>query len=165
MKGKRCMAGAGRLGALHFEVHDNWLLTAADHDGFTNFIRMCIDLLVRDVGRNIDEVAGAGFPGKFKVVAPAHTAAAAHNVEDGFKLAMVVRAGFGIGFDHDRASPELAGSCAGVRDGGGAGHSGSLGSVRVEIASRDDFDSIVQPITHTSTIASESVTRVAARFL
>jgi hypothetical protein len=148
MKGNRCMAGAGRLGASHFEVHDDWVLTAADDDGFTNFIRMRIDLLMRDVGRNIDEVAGAGLPSEFEVISPAHAAAAAHNVEDGFELAMVMRAGLRIRFDHHRAGPELAGSGAGVCDSGGAGHSGSLGSVGVEIARRNDFDSVVQPITH-----------------
>jgi hypothetical protein len=152
MKGNRCMAGAGRLGAPHFEVHDDWVLTAADDDGFASFIRPCIDLLMWDVGRNIDEVAWAGFPGEFEVVSPAHAAAAANNIEDGFKLAMVVRPGLGIGFDDYRASPELAGPRAGVRDRGGASHSGSLGSVGVEIASRDDFDSVVEPITHTFTL-------------
>src|SRR5271170_8353928 len=101
---------------------------------------------MRDVGRDVDEIAGAGFVDEFEAGAPAETGAAADDVDYGFDFAVVVRAGFGVGMDDDGASPEFLRAGAGVGDGCGTGHAGSLRSVGVEIVGADDAQAVVLPV-------------------
>ena len=107
------------------------ILTTSYDDRFTRFVGERVDLLVRYIGWNIDEVARAGFTAEFQVVSPSHTGPAAHDVENGFQVAMVVGAGLGVGLDYDRAGPQFARSGSGVGDGGSPGHARRLGSVGV----------------------------------
>jgi hypothetical protein len=134
------------LWAFDIEIDHDGILTTSYDDSFTGFVGEGVDLLVRHVWRNIDEIAGAGFTAEFQVVAPSHAGPAANDIEDGFQVAVVVRAGLGVGLDYNCAGPQSAGSRSGVSDGGGPGHTGSLGSVWVQVAGWNDFDAVVLPV-------------------
>src|SRR5277367_3177079 len=101
---------------------------------------------MRDVGRDVDEIAGAGFVDEFQAGAPAETGAAAHDVDNGFDFAVVVRAGFGVGMDDDGAGPKFLRAGASVRDGLGAGHAGGLRRVGVEVVGADDAQAVGLPV-------------------
>src|SRR5277367_6921965 len=98
------------------------------------------------VGRDVDEIAGAGFVDEFEASAPAETGAAANDVDYGFDFAVVMRAGFGVGMDDDGAGPEFLRADAGVGDGFGAGHAGGLRGVGVEIVGADDAEAVEFPV-------------------
>src|SRR5436190_14777147 len=100
---------------------------------------------MRDEGRDVDEVAGAGLGDELKLVAPAHARLAAHHVDHALYRAMMVRAGLGLGVDDDGAGPEFLGAGAGVGDGGGAIHAGGLRGVDVELVGVDDAHARVLP--------------------
>ena len=102
--------------------------------------------MMGDVGRDVDEVAGAGFVDKFEAGAPAETGAAAHDVDNGFDFAVVVRAGFGVGMDDDGAGPKFLRAGAGVGDGCGASHAGGLRGVGVEVVGADDAEAVCLPV-------------------
>src|SRR6267143_3554028 len=101
---------------------------------------------MRDEGRDVDEVAGAGFGDEFELVAPAHTRLAAHYVDHALDRAVMMRAGLGLGVDDDGAGPEFLGAGAGVGDGGGAVHARSLRGVDVELVGMDDAHAVVLPL-------------------
>jgi hypothetical protein len=61
---------------------------------------------------------------------------------------MMMRSGLSIRLDYDRAGPQLARSGSRVGDGGGPGHTGSLGCVEVQVAGRNDFHAVVLPVHH-----------------
>ena len=128
------------------EVDDDGILAAAHHYYFDGLVGAGVQLLVRDEGRDENEIAGSGFIGELQAVAPAHSGAATDDVEDALQLAVVMRAGLGVGLNHYGAGPELAGAGAGVIDGGGAGHAGGLGRVGVEFAGTDDADAVCFPV-------------------
>src|SRR2546427_11700226 len=75
---------------------------------------------MRDEGRDVDEVAGAGLGHELELVAPAHAGLAANDVDYALDRAMMMRAGLGLGVDDDGAGPEFLGAGARVGDGGGA---------------------------------------------
>jgi hypothetical protein len=54
-----------------------------------------------------DEIAGICFGGELQMLAPAHARLAANHVDDAFEMAVMVRAGFGIGLDRHRTGPQL----------------------------------------------------------
>ena len=146
MERRGATACAGWLGTLDVEIHHDRVLTASYDDGLTGFVGESVDLLVRHIRRNIDEVAGSCFTAEFQVVSPSHASSAANNVEDGFELAVLVRAGLSVRLNYHRAGPQFAGSRSGVGDGGGASHAGSLGRVGVQISGWNDLNAVVLPV-------------------
>ena len=104
-----------------------------------------VDLLVRHVGRHVDEVARAGLGGELQLLAPAHARPAPHDVDHALEVAVVVGAGLGVGVDGHRAGPELLRADAGEVDRRLAIHAGCLGRVGVELAGRDDAHAVVLP--------------------
>ena len=76
---KRGQAGisSGGIWTFGVEIDHDGILTASYDDGLTGFVGECVDLLVRHVGRNIDEVARAGFTAEFQVISPSHAGPAA----------------------------------------------------------------------------------------
>lgn len=98
-------ARTGGLGTFEIEIDDDWVLTAAHDYGFTRLVGECVDLLVRDIGWNVDEVARSGFAAELQVVPPAHPRFTADNVEDRFEFAVMMGPGFGIGLHDYRAGP------------------------------------------------------------
>ena len=144
---RRCVAiHADRLRSFEIEINYDRILTASYDYGLTGFVGASVDLLMRHVRRNVDEVARSSFAAKFQMIPPSHPSPAAHDVEDGFQLAVMVRSGLCVGLDENCAGPQFAGSCSGVGDGGGTSHAGSLGRIRIQVASRNDFDAVLFPV-------------------
>src|ERR1700676_2774090 len=101
---------------------------------------------MRNVRRNVDEISRAGFIDKIEIFPPAEAGTAARNVDDGFQLSVMMRAGLSIGMDHHRSSPEFLGADSGMRDGLGAIHARRLRCVGIEFAAADDAEAVVFPI-------------------
>ncbi|ESZ02477.1 hypothetical protein X737_38370 [Mesorhizobium sp. L48C026A00] len=101
---------------------------------------------MRHVGRDIDEVAGTGFRDIFQVVAPAHARLALDHIDDAFQIAVVMRAGLGVGVDGHRAGPDLFGTRPRLADRRRPVHARRLGGVGVERIPRDDFYPILAPV-------------------
>ena len=53
-----------RLGTFDIQIDDNGILSAPDDHGFTRDVWAGVDFLMRDVRRNINEIAGFGFVAK-----------------------------------------------------------------------------------------------------
>jgi hypothetical protein len=92
----------GGLRAFDVKIDDDGILTASHHNSFTGFICSGVDLLVRYVGRNIDEVSRSGFTAEFEMVSPSHTSPAANDVKDCLQFAMMVGTSLCVWLDHDR---------------------------------------------------------------
>src|SRR5256886_6503136 len=101
---------------------------------------------MRDEGRDVDEVAGAGLGDELELVAPAHAGLAANDVDHALYRAVMVGAGLGLGVDDDGAGPEFLGAGARVGDGGGAVHARGLRGVDVELVGVDDAHAVVLPL-------------------
>src|SRR5476651_1756850 len=87
------------FGRCDVEVDGDGLVVGADQHAFERLGVRGVDLLVRDIRRHIDEVAGSGLGGELELVAPAHAGAALHNVDHALEMAVVMRAGLGVGVD------------------------------------------------------------------
>src|SRR5580700_2882367 len=109
-------AGAGWLGAFEVKIDHHRVLTAAYHDRFTRLVGESVDLLVRHVGRNVDEVARSGLAAEFQAFSPPHAGPAANYVEDGFQLAVVMGSSLGVGLHQHRTGPQFGRAGAGVSD-------------------------------------------------
>jgi hypothetical protein len=60
------------LRAFDVEINHNGVLSTSYHDGLAGFVGEGVDLLVRYVGWDVDEVASSGFTDEFEVVSPSH---------------------------------------------------------------------------------------------
>ena len=136
----------GLFRRLYIEVHRHRLAVGAHQHAFQHLVAAGVDLLVRHVGRDVDEVARTRFGDELKVLAPAHPRASFQDVDDAFEVTMVVSAGLGIGMDRHGARPDLLRADAGEVDGRLAIHAGRLRRVRVERPGRDDPDAPVLPL-------------------
>ena len=101
----RWATGTRGFRAFEIEIDNDGVLTAPHDDGFTGLVWERVDFLVRNVGRNVDEVPRSGFAAEFQVVSPPHPGFAPHDIEDGLVLAVMMRSGLGIGLDNYRAGP------------------------------------------------------------
>ena len=70
-------SGGHCLWTLDVEIDYDGILTASCDHSFTGFVGEGVDLLVRYVGRNINEVARASFTAEFQVISPSHADPAA----------------------------------------------------------------------------------------
>src|SRR5690242_6636256 len=90
---------------LDVEIDRDRLAVTAHQHAFQNLVAAGVDLLMRHVRRHEDEIAGAGFRSELQLLAPAHPRLALHHIDDAFKMAVMMRAGLGVGADRDRARP------------------------------------------------------------
>src|SRR5580704_92981 len=118
---------------------------------------------MRDVGRDVDEVSGAGFIDKLEIISPAKAGASADDVDHGFEFAVMMRSSLGVGMNDNSSGPELLRADFGVRDGFGAGHTRGLRRVGVEFAAANDAQAVIFPVGHF--ISSCSFAAVVPRFL
>ena len=104
---KRLLAGAFlyRLRTLDVQIDDDWILSAPDNHGFTRHIGAGVDLLMRDVWRNVDKVSRICLIAELQMIAPPHPGTASHNVDHRLQLAMMMRTSLGVRLDHDGTSP------------------------------------------------------------
>ena len=135
----------GRLNRWDIEIDDDRFLAAAHQNAFERFIGAGVDLLMRNIWRDVDEVAGSSLSGKLQLVTPPHASAALHDIDDALELAVMVSACLRIRVDCNRACPEFAGAGSRVGYRRSAIHSGSLRSIGVEFASVNDANSIELP--------------------
>src|SRR5436853_7269867 len=101
---------------------------------------------MRNVGRDVDEIARTCLGGELEPLAPAHPGLSANDMDDALEGAVVVRARLRVGMNHDRPGPQLLGAGASRVDRGGAVHAGRLRGVRVELASAYDAHSVQAPV-------------------
>ena len=93
--------------------------------------------------RNENEIAAPCLRNKLQVFAPAHTCPAVDDVYNAFQIAMMVRAGFGVGIDNDSACPKFACTCTGMGNRRRSRHAGRLRRIEIELRARNDLDSVV----------------------
>src|SRR4029079_11308356 len=105
----------------------------------------CVDLLVRNVRRHVDEIAGAGLGGELEPVAPSHPRAAADDVDDALDRSVMMRAGLRLRMDDHRAGPQLLGAHARVVDGRRPAHPRRLRGIAVELVGPHDAHAVVTP--------------------
>ena len=97
----------GVFGTWNLEVDDDRLLAAANDYGLHRLIFAGVQLLMRHVGRDIDEVSRASFIDEFQMISPAKAGAAAHDVDHGFEFPMVMGTSLRVGMYKHRSRPEL----------------------------------------------------------
>src|SRR6185312_16855959 len=82
----------------------------------------------------------------FELVAPAHARLALHHIDYALDLAVVMRAGLGVGVDGDGAGPQLLRAGIGIGDGGGAVHARRLRRVGVELGALHHAHAVPAPV-------------------
>jgi hypothetical protein len=80
-----------RLRTFKIEINYDRILIASYHHSFTGFIRAGVDLLMRYIGWDVDEVARSCFAAEFQMIPPSHPSPASKDVKDSFQFAVVVR--------------------------------------------------------------------------
>ena len=125
-------------------VHDDRLIIRAHDDAFERLVTVRVNLLVRHVWRDVDEIARPGFRDELKSLA--HARPSAHHVNYALsELAMMVDAGLRVRLNRDGTSPDLLGPDPGVVDRGLPKHAGSLGCVGIEPVPRNNPYTVVLP--------------------
>lgn len=89
------------------EVHDNRFLSTSYKNAFERRVGVCVDFLVRHIGRDVDEISRPGFGGEFETIAPSHACFAFHNVDNAFEFPVMMRGGFRVWMNSDGSGPEL----------------------------------------------------------
>lgn len=120
------------------EVDSDGFAVTAHEDTFQGLILERIDLLVWDVGRHVDEIAGTSLGGELEAVTPSHAGLALDHVDDALEVAVVMGAGFGIGVDGDSACPQRLRSDTGAVDSRRTIHPRRLSCVAVQVVTRND---------------------------
>ena len=136
----------GRLDGWDVEVDDYRFLSAANQHALERLTRAGVDLLMRHVRRNIDEVACVCLGGELEVLAPPHPSAALHNIDHALEIAVMMRSGLCVWVNADRASPELACARPRVSDRSRAVHPRRLRSVGVQIAGMNNPNAVAFPV-------------------
>ena len=90
---------------LDVQVHDYRILSASDYHGLARHIGPGVDFLMRDVGRNVDEISGIGLFAEFQMIAPADARATSDHVNDRLQFAVMMRARPGVRLNDYRTSP------------------------------------------------------------
>lgn len=94
-----------RLDCRNVEVDDDGFLAASHENAFERLVGAGVDLLVRNVRRNVDEVAGSGFGGELELIAPTHASAAFDDIDDAFNLAVMMSSSLGVWMYGDGSGP------------------------------------------------------------
>jgi len=130
----------------NIQIDYDWFLAAADDYRLYRLVFSSVQLLMRDVGRNVDEVSRAGFIDELEIVSPAKACAATDYVDYGFEFAVMMRTGSCVGMHYDCSSPEFLRADFGMRDGFGTGHARRLRSIAIQFATADDAQAVEFPI-------------------
>jgi hypothetical protein len=136
----------GRLDGLDFEVHNDWVLPASDHHTLERLVWACVNLLVRNEWRHVNEIAWTGFGGELELITPTHASASLDDVDHAFKFTVMMSTSFGIGMDGDRSCPELRGSGSRVGDRSGAIHPRCLRRICIELTGANDTNAMMFPV-------------------
>ena len=96
-----------RFRAWYIQIDHNWLLPAPDDYSLDGLVRSGIQLLMRQIGRNVNEIARASLINKFQAFAPAKTRAPFHHVNNSFELSMMMSARPRVWVDDNRSRPQF----------------------------------------------------------
>src|SRR5712671_6296858 len=89
------------------EIDNEALLPASCQHAVKLSIFARVDLLMRDVGRDVDEIPRRGLRDEFQAVAPTHAGKAADYVDHTLQIPVVMRSRLGGGLDGDGAGPQF----------------------------------------------------------
>ena len=128
------------------QVDDHRILPTADQDATERLVPAGIDLLMGHKRRHVDEIAGSCLRHELQAITPPHPRSPADDVDHALEIAMVMGAGFRVGMNRDRASPQLAGPRGRVGESRRSRHAGRLGSIQIQRRTGDDADTVVTPV-------------------
>src|SRR5476651_2626691 len=74
---------------LDIEIDGDRFAIGAHQHAFQRLVRAGVDLLVRHIGRDVDEVAGPRLGDEFEPLAPAHPRLALHDIDDALEMAVM----------------------------------------------------------------------------
>ena len=120
---RRCAAlSTAGFRAFDFQIDHDRILTATYDDSFAGFVGASVDLLVRHLGGNIDEITRPCLTAEFQVVSPSHAGPAPNDVKHGFQVAVVVGTCLRVWLDYygRRSQPLALGLKMGVEERGDA---------------------------------------------
>lgn len=127
------------------QINSNGLSITTHQHTLQLLVFLRIDLLVRHVRRDVDEIPGSSLGGKLEFVSPAHTSPALNDVNHTFQMPVVVGPRFRVRVDFHRPCPQLLGADTGGIDGGSTVHAGRLGSVAVQAVAGDHAYAALSP--------------------
>jgi uncharacterized protein YjbJ (UPF0337 family) len=133
------------LHRLDVQVYRNRLTITAHQNAFEDFVPAGIDLLVRNVGRDENEITRIGFRRKLQMLAPSHSRLALDDVDDAFEMTVMMCAGLGVRPDRHGASPKFLRADAGEVDRGLAIHAGRRGHVGIKLITGNNANAIMLP--------------------
>jgi hypothetical protein len=133
------------LGRWDVQVHDDRLLAAAGNHAGERLVVSRVHLLVRNIGRNEDEVTWPRLRRELEALSPPHPGPTAQHVDHALDRAVMMWAGFGVRLNRYRAGPDRAGASRRLRDRGGPIHAGRLGRVRIKLIGMNDADPVRAP--------------------
>ena len=148
--GSRCTGSIhntdfGFFNRLNVEVDRNGFAIAAHQNAFEHLVAAGVDLLMRHIGRDENEIAGIGFRGELQVIAPTHPRPSLHDINNALKVTVVMRAGLGVRLDGDGARPEFLRPRAREIYRGLSIHPGRRGHIGIELIAWNDANAIVLP--------------------
>jgi hypothetical protein len=138
------------------EVDGDCFVVTSDQDALKALAATCVDLLVRNERRDVDEVADGSLGDEFKPFALPHPGAAFHDIDHTLEVTVVVGSGLGVWFDRHGAGPDLLRTDTGEVNRRGPGDSRCLGGVGIEGVSRYDVDSVIAPVGGTHELLSSA---------
>jgi hypothetical protein len=146
VKGHTRAPSAGWFWRLQIKIHDHWLLAVPHDYGFARIIWISINLLMRHIWGNVNEISGAGFVNEFQLIAPAHPHSPFQHVQDGFQFSMMVGTRPRIGLDEHGPGPQRVRSSFRMSNGGSPRHARRLWRIQIKFVGVYDFDSARLPI-------------------
>ena len=96
--------------------------------------------------RNKNKISRASLGDKLQFLAPAHARLAAGHINDAFQLPMMMGRRFGARMNVNRARPKFVRSSHRSIDCRRPRHAGCLRRIEVELSARNNFDSVISPI-------------------
>jgi len=128
------------------EIDDDRFLTAATKHARERLDIARVDLLMRNVWRNEDEVAWACLRSEFEAIAPFHPRATADHVDHALDRTVMMRTGLRFRVNDDRPGPEFLGARARMRDRSSAVHARRLSSVGIQLIGMNDSYAMQAPM-------------------
>src|SRR5262249_61874536 len=93
--------GLGFFDGGDVEVDSDRFVVASDQHTLKAFATTCVDLLVRNEWRDVDEIAGTGLGDELEPFSPAHPGPAFHDINHALEVTVMVCSGFGVWLDRD----------------------------------------------------------------
>src|SRR5438477_557158 len=128
------------------QIDDDRLLIAPHEYALKRLVDGGIDLLMRHIRRDVNEVARPSLGDVLEAITPPHSRPPFHHIDHTLERAMMVRAGLRVRLNRHRARPDLCRPGARVRDRGRERHAGRLRRVQIQLVAVDDAHAVRAPI-------------------